>query len=150
KRWIVALYLLGVGSVYLPGIFKRLLDVLSPPAAAAPSPAFRSDSAEKPSPIRGRRGRLLRRALVAAGVGCVLAVLYVAPLVPNTIERDVLDTHELVHLGGMQRIAQGATPYIEARTQYGPGLQFVAYKLMQSTEFTLRGFRLAHMIMNLV
>src|SRR5262249_34269478 len=149
KRWIVALYLLGVGSVYLPGIFKRLLDVLAP-AVAVSSPLLKGDSLEEHGSIRACRERLLRRALVATVVGCVLAVLYVAPLVSNTIERNVLDTHELVHLGSMQRIAQGATPYVDARTQYGPGFQYVAYKLMQSTEFTLRGFRLAHMIMNLV
>ncbi len=145
KRWIVALYLLCVGLVYLPGIFKRLLE--DPQSGRVPS--LNGAAVQNQDAFHGPLRNVFIRALAAIIVGCALAVLYVVPLVPGTLERK-LDSHELVHLGSLQRISQGARPYVDARTQYGPGHQFVTYKLMQSTEFTLRGFRLAHMLLNLV
>ena len=61
-----------------------------------------------------------------------------------------MDSHELVQLGGVQAIWQGKRPFIDARTQYGPGQQFVGYKLVQATELSLRGVRASHLIMNFV
>jgi hypothetical protein len=133
KRWLVALYLLACCIVYLPGIFRRLL--ADPVEAAAVGVA---------SPL----GRLWLRGLAAVVAGSVIATLYVAPMLPGSLERFV-DAHEQVHMGSFQGMAQGGKPYIDVRTQYGPGHQIVSYEMMRSSEFTLRGFRLSQAWMNI-
>lgn len=134
KRWVVAAFLLVNGLVYLPGLFHRML---SPPAA------------DRPLAPAGAPAHRLARGLAAAVAGALLALLLVAPTLPSSVER-FLDVHEEVHLGAFQRIAQGAQPYIDARTQYGPGHQLASYQMMQATDVSLRGFRLTQAWMNLL
>ncbi len=148
KRWMIILYLLGIGLVYLPGLFKRTIEALAPSSGGTAT----SRRAWFPQDWNGfcaDAANVLNRGLAASIVGCVLAVLYVCYSIPGTLEQR-LDAHELVHLGPIQAISQGARPYVEAQTQYGPGHQFAAYKLMQSTEFTLRGFRASQLVINMV
>lgn len=134
KRWLVASYLLVAGLLHLPGLARRVL------LGAAAS--------DRTLVSRGR-GNALPRALVAGAIGCILAVLYVAPLLPATVDR-YLDMHDQVHLGAFQRIAHGAEPYLDARTQYGPGHQIATYAMMRASDFSLRGFRLSQAWLNLI
>ncbi len=134
KRWIIILYLLSVGIVYVPIVLRRLL-------GEAPSPA----------PTRGGvlsvpNGGYVILAVLVAGA---LSALYVATFLPTGLYR-FMDSHEWVHLGGFQRIAQGAAPYLDARTQYGPGYQIVTDWLMRHTGASLYGFRLSQAWLNLV
>lgn len=145
KRWIAASYLLGIVVIFLPGLCRRAIEVMSGAGSrhiVSDAPRLAADAAT------GAVSAIWRRALLAALVGSLLAVVYVAPLISRTLGR-TLDSHELVHLGGFQSIKQGGLPFIDARTQYGPGQQIVSYELMQATEFTVRGARLAHLLINL-
>lgn len=133
KRWLVASFLLASSVVYVPGLVRRALT--ASPVVAVLTPGWTGS-------------RIWRRLAGAVLAGSVLAVVYVAPMLPGAAERR-LDAHEQVHLGAFQRIAQGAVPYVDARTQYGPGHQIVSYALMRSGGFTLRGFRLSQAWLNL-
>jgi hypothetical protein len=132
KRWMIALYLLANGLVFIPGLSQRLL--FGDSALVRVAPAVRA----KPLGIA-----------LKITAGCLLALLYLAPMLPETLVR-FLDAHELVHLGGFQRITQGAAPYIDARTQYGPGHQILTYEMMRHLGVTLYGFRLSQAWLNLV
>lgn len=144
KRWIAAAYLLAVGLVYLPGLIKRVLDGGMFRASTVGSWVTETDDPARP--IAKEIGAI-RRALIASVVGCLLAILYVGSIASPALTRQ-LDTHELVQLGGLQAIANGATPFLEARTQYGPGQQLLIYKLVRLTEMSVRGARLAHLLVN--
>ncbi len=148
KRWMIILYLLGIGLVYLPGLCKRAIDALAP-SSDETATSRRAWFPQDWDGFWADAANLLNRGLAASIIGCVLAVLYVSYSIPGTLERP-LDAHEALHLGSLQAISQGAQPYIEAQTQYGPGHQLATYKLMQSTEFTLRGFRAAHLVINMI
>ena len=145
KRWIAALYLLAVGAAYAPGIMRRLLEMKSTIGHAG-----RMAGDERPlgsSQVR-ERSNTIGRLAAAICVGSILAVLYLMPLARPALERP-LDSHELVHLAGYQAMNQGATPFLEARTQYGPGQQLVLYSIGRHLEFSVRGFRAAHLLVNL-
>lgn len=145
KRWIAALYLLAVGAAYAPGIMRRLLEIKSMTGHAG-----RMAGDERPldsSQVR-EGSNTIGRLAAAICVGSILAVLYVMPLVRPALERP-LDSHELVHLAGYQAMNQGATPFLEARTQYGPGQQIALYSIGHHLEFSVRGFRAAHLLVNL-
>ncbi|MDQ2665181.1 MAG: hypothetical protein M3Z05_04150, partial [Gemmatimonadota bacterium] len=142
KRWVAAAYLSSVGLVYLPGLLKRLwedvhgatdaIDDSWSGAASAPSPTMRAHAT---------------RAFLALAAGSVLSLVYVASIAPPALTRP-LDSHELVQLGGLQAIATGAVPFLEARTQYGPGQQLLIDDLVRNTEMSVRGARLAHLMLN--
>ena len=55
-----------------------------------------------------------------------------------------------MHLGAMQRLHVGGTPFIGAKTHWGPGLQVTTFAVMQRAGFTLRGFRLSHLVLNMI
>jgi hypothetical protein len=74
--------------------------------------------------------RLALRAILAVTLSTGLAMLDVGAKVSAAMQRQ-LDKHETVHLGPIQRISQGATPYVDARTQYGPGHQIITYEMMR-------------------
>ena len=48
--------------------------------------------------------------------------------------------HSLVHLGALEQIRLGATPYVEARTQYGLGNQLLAMSSPKAFGFSNHGF----------
>jgi hypothetical protein len=139
KRWILALYGLGVVLVYFPAAMKRLLETLSDRAANAPQ-ILVPDGAWK----------LFWRRIAAVTVcGFLLAFLDIGPVISDGLAR-VWDQHELVHLGPLQKLAQGAVPYVGAKTQYGPGHQLITYLMMRQTEFTLLGFRASFFVLNII
>jgi hypothetical protein len=149
KRYVAALYLLGIGLTYLIGIIAVVLTRLRSEIPLS----FR----QNPAPVIPTRWSVveisfwLRRAIAAIFIGAVLAAIYVGPHVSSVVARpDALNFHENMHLGSLQRIAQGAVPYVEARSLYGPGLQIVDYHMMRATEFTAEGFRLSFARVNAV
>ena len=134
KRWLVALYGLGVGLVYLPLVAKEIANLLT--------------HSELPgTTASGARSHTSRFWAVHCAVAIVLAfvisIVLLAPPVSSSLEKP-LDKHEVMHLGPIQRIDNGAIPYVEAQTQYGPGHQIVSYYLMRSSEFSVVGFRASH------
>ncbi|MPZ30297.1 MAG: hypothetical protein GEV13_04745 [Rhodospirillales bacterium] len=58
--------------------------------------------------------------------------------------------HSLVHLGGLEQIRLGATPYVEAQTQYGLGNQLLAYVLTKALGFSNHGFYAGVLLVDVV
>jgi hypothetical protein len=139
KRWILALYGLGVVLVYFPAGMKRLLDTLSDRAVNAPELMVHE------------RARVLfwRRIAAVTSCGFLLAFLDIGPMISDGLV-NVWDPHELVHLGPLQKLAQGAIPYVGAKTQYGPGHQLITFLMMRQTEFTLLGLRASFFVLNII
>jgi hypothetical protein len=79
----------------------------------------------------------------------MLSILFVGPQVSEARSAR-LESHEWANLGALQRIHLGATPYVGAKNQYGPGRQIVTYAIMQWTGFTMFGFRLSEILLNVV
>ncbi len=138
KRWIIAIYALGVVLVYVPPAAQRWVEPIGEPAGKATCAA----------PM-ARLPVSAVRCICVLIIGFGLALLDIGPHIPGTLER-VWEAHELVHLGPFQRIANGGIPYVEAQTQYGPGHQLISYLIMRDTEFTLRGFRASFFALNLL
>jgi hypothetical protein len=139
KRWILALYGLGVVLVYFPAATKRLLDTLNGRAVNARQIA-----------VDGRAPRLFwRRVAAVTSCGFLLAFLDIGPVISDGLVK-FWEAHELVHLGSLQKLAQGAVPYVGAKSQYGPGHQLISYLMMRQTEFTLLGFRASFFVLNII
>jgi hypothetical protein len=60
------------------------------------------------------------------------------------------DIHSHVHLSALQQIKLGATPYLEAQTQYGPGNQLLLAALTDFVHFSNHGFLAANLLLNVV
>ncbi len=60
------------------------------------------------------------------------------------------DIHSHVHLSALQQIKLGATPYLEAQTQYGPGNQLLLSALTDLVHFSNHGFFAANILLNIV
>jgi hypothetical protein len=99
----------------------------------------------------------LRRGKIAWGMFGALSTLVALAIfsLPQwseqaaTVER-LTNIHLLVHLGALQRIREGATPYIEALTQYGPGNQLILYHLTEAFGFTAHGFMASNLLVNAI
>src|SRR5262245_1751543 len=102
KRWILGLFVLGVCLVYLPLALRRLIDCLR-------------GATSTPSGLIIEKKLSIRRCIVILLFGFGLALLDMGPHISTTLEQ-VWEAHELVHLGPLQRIAKGGTPYVEAQT----------------------------------
>jgi hypothetical protein len=138
KRWIIALYGLGVVLIYFPAAMKRFLDTWTDHAPNLPQ-ITAPDTATN----------LFWRIAAVTSCGFLLAFLDISPMISDGLVK-YWEEHELVHLGPLQKLAQGAVPYVGAKTQYGPGHQLVTYLMMGQTEFTLRGFRASFFVLNIV
>jgi hypothetical protein len=139
KRWMLALYGLGVLLVYAPAGIKRLFEI------------WKGGARHAPEIVLHARGQALFWWRIAAVTSCgfLLAFLDVGPVISDGLVK-VWDQHELVHLAPLQKLAQGAIPYVGAKTQYGPGHQVISYLMMQGTEFTLLGFRASFFVLNII
>ena len=126
KRWLLALYWLGVGTfLVLPRVMA--------------TGAERRDESR-----RGTQECVRYKALkivLAAGMAWYIA----GP--PWNLERyhTEIDGHEQVNLGPLQAIAKGYLPYVgPASSQYGPGSQLLTYGIMKgSGHFDLLSYRAA-------
>lgn len=63
---------------------------------------------------------------------------------------DFYDLHAHVHLSAFEQIRLGATPYLEAETQYGLGNQVLMYFLTGLVNFSNHGFFAANILLNAV
>jgi hypothetical protein len=140
RRWLLALYGLGVSLVYFPLVAKKIVDLLTRTEVAATAD----------SRVRARASRFgVVNCAVAIVSAFGISIVLLAPRVSSGLEKP-LNIHEVIHLGSIQRIDNGATPYVEAQTAYGPGHQFLSYHLMRFTEFSLVGFRASHVMLNML
>ncbi|MBM3647485.1 MAG: hypothetical protein FJX11_06805 [Alphaproteobacteria bacterium] len=109
--------------------------------------------ANRNTPRRSPWARLAGAALVA-----VLAYLWigaaalrdVAPAADGSALAPFYEYHSLVHLGALEQIRLGATPYLEARTQYGLGNQLLVYGVTQWLGFSNHGFYAAVLLIDMV
>jgi hypothetical protein len=131
KRQVVFAYLLIVAFV----LFHRAMVHLF----FAPTYGWRE------APAVPRRSWLARvgGAVVVAIVGyCWLGAGALRDVVPTdeaTLAR-FYEYHTLVHLGALEQIRLGATPYVEAQTQYGLGNQLLAFAFTKVFGFSGHGF----------
>src|SRR5262245_25292874 len=139
RRWLIALFALGVTLVYLPIGIKRFIDLLR----GQNIPDVVLDKACI------RKTDLVGRCAAAVGIGFALAAIHTGTYVPSALY-SYMDMHELVHLGHLLSIAQGAIPYVGAQSNYGPGQQIVTFEFMHNIEFTMRGFRASFFLLNIV
>jgi hypothetical protein len=136
KRWLTALYVVGVGIVFvLPVAFRALFD--------PPEPFVRVD-AQRPA-------RLVTR-IAGSLVVVAAAWLFAGPPWNVAHHHRPIDFHEQVHLGPLQAIDKGITPFVgPAATQYGPGSQLLTYGYMKAVGgFTVVGYRETTLLFNLV
>lgn len=125
KRQLVFAYLVIVAFV----LFHRaMVELLFAPA-----------SGWREAPAMPRRPWLARLAGAIAVAVLAYCWLGVDGLREATLTR-FYEYHSLVHLGGLEQIRQGATPYVEAQTQYGLGNQLLAYALTKAFGFSNHGF----------
>lgn len=125
KRQVIFAYLVIVAFV----LFHRaMVELFFAPAYGA-----------REAPAMPRRRWLAR--LAGAVIVAVLAYCWLGAeaLREETLAR-FHEYHALVHLGGLEQIRLGATPYVEAQTQYGLGNQLVAYALTKAFGFSNHGF----------
>lgn len=126
RRYIFALYWIAMGSViFLPvGIHALLYQ----PAAELPiSDSVLPNSAKE-------RWRILLAGLGKLLLAFSVAWFFAGP--PWNLEdyARYIDVHEHVHLGPLQAIKLGATPYLgPASIQYGPGFQLFQHVYMENT-----------------
>jgi hypothetical protein len=131
KRQVVFFYLLIVALV----LFHRAM------VQAFFAPTFGWHEA----PVAARRSWLMRVggavvvAVVAYGWLGAEALRDVVPADEATLAK-FYEYHTLVHLGALEQIRLGATPYVEAQTQYGLGNQLLAYALTKAFGFSAHGF----------
>lgn len=131
KRWLAALYGIAiVALVVVPPIWRRVMavDSTTPTPPSPPPPA---------APASRRNS--------AFAVVVVIALAWFAAGPPWHLDRHHrgIDHHEQVHLGPLQAIDKGYTPYVgPASTQYGPGSQLIQYFYMKTIGgFTVVGHR---------
>ena len=107
------------------------------------------------APVAARRSWLSRVvgavivAIVAYGWLGAGALRDVVPADEATLAR-FYEYHTLVHLGALEQIRLGATPYVEAQTQYGLGNQLLAYALTRAFGFSSHGFYAGVLLLDVV
>ena len=131
KRQIVFAYLVVVAFV----LFHRAMVSLF----FAPTYGWRE---VPPAPPRRWLARLAGAVVVAVVAYCWLGAEALRDVVPagEATLAKFYEYHSLVHLGALEQIRLGATPYVEAQTQYGLGNQLLAYVLTTAFGFSNHGF----------
>lgn len=103
-------------------------------------------------PRRSWPARLAGAVVVAVAAYCWLgaeALRDVVPVGEATLAK-FYEYHSLVHLGALEQIRLGATPYVEAQTQYGLGNQLLAYLLTTALGFSNHGFYAGVLLVDVV
>ncbi len=141
KRQPVFFYLAVVALV----LFHRAMVCLF----FAPSYGWR----EAPGvPRRSSLARLAGAVVVAVAAYCWFGVEVLRDVVPagEAALAKFYEYHSLVHLGALEQIRLGATPYVEAQTQYGLGNQLLAYLLAKAFGFSNHGFYAGVLLVDVV
>lgn len=103
-------------------------------------------------PRRSWPARLAGAVVVAIVAYCWLgaeALRDVTPASDATLAK-FYEYHSLVHLGALEQIRLGATPYVEAQTQYGLGNQLLAHVLIDAFGFSNHGFHAGVVLVDVV
>ena len=126
KRWLVAGYYIVLGAVLVLPVY------FAPRAAAAATEGLAFQTSWP--------GRVAAVASLAA-----IAWLFTGPPWNMARHHRPIDFHEQVHLGPLQAIDRGYSPFVgPASTHYGPGTQLFSYWSMKFQErFDVVGFRVA-------
>jgi hypothetical protein len=139
KRWLVALYGIGVATF-----------LLFPPAIDRWLSGRDSSVTVDPPKIASTRSWWRH----AGGILVLVAVAWYFTAPPWNVERHhrAIDFHEQVHLGPLQAIDKGYLPYVgPASTQYGPGSQLLTYAWMKSRgHFDIVSFREAQIVFHAI
>ncbi len=133
KRWLLALFALAVGLAYCPAVTTRLIDCWH-------------GCTMTPSNLQPRRIFALN--IIGMIIVAVVAAVAAAASYQVAALTSPLNPHEIVHLGPIQAIHSGRIPYVEAESQYGIGFQVLSYRFMKAFDFSIFGFRAAHLTAN--
>jgi hypothetical protein len=136
KRWIISLYFAAIAVIYFPVGANRLIDVL-----------FRKDTEHSLKGIKKQSSSFFLRLLTSATFGLIFCAIEMGWHSADIFQR-LVDSHEVVHLGSLQGILRGATPYVGAHSQYGPGYQTLCFLWMHYFSFSLQGFRTFFLLSN--
>ena len=96
--------------------------------------------------------RAVGAVVVAVAAYCWLGAEALRDVVPagEATLAKFYEYHSLVHLGALEQIRLGATPYVEAQTQYGLGNQLLAYGLTKAFGFRNHGFYAGVLLVDVV
>lgn len=109
----------------------------------------------RPMPV-GAGPRWPMRLLGAVAIAVLAYCWFGLPALPSigVVDDTALtrsyDIHSHVHLSALQQIKLGATPYLEAQTQYGPGNQLLLSGFTDLVHFSNHGFFAANILLNIV
>ena len=147
KRWLVASYWGACFiTVFLPSALCRCFQIVRAYSARTTEPEpdgavahEASGSGEVQRSALGGFCRTAAKVLLALG----LAAYFTGPPWHVPLRHRGIDHHEQVHLGPLQAIEKGHTPYLgPASIQYGPGQQLFTYAYMKlSGKFDMVGYR---------
>lgn len=132
-------------------VFLYLAVIVAVAAFAATNGVFSTLSLRTPKPETGNGWRAtLMRVSGAVAIAIASVVIFCVPFFNEIFlsPEKMTDIHVLVHLGSLQQIKDGATPYIEALTQYGPGNQLLLFYLTDMLGFTVHAFVLSNLAIN--
>lgn len=138
KRPFVFGYLAVGAFIVFHWLVVRLAEGAPPTGAVLPSASW---------PLRIAGGLL-----IAVMAFCWLGVpaLRGVSVVSDTALAKFFDIHSHVHLSALEQIRLGATPYLEAQTQYGPGNQVLMSYITDLVHFSNHGFSAANILLNVV
>lgn len=103
-------------------------------------------------PVRGWLSRAFGGLLIAILAYCGFAVpaLREVGVVDASALARFFDIHSHVHLASLEQIRLGATPYLEAQTQYGVGNQVLMNFLTGLLHYSNHGFFAGNVLLNVV
>jgi hypothetical protein len=121
--------------------FHWVVAALSSEVRHAP-PARQALPVAPPRSALERFGGAVLVTLIAFVLFC-LPILRDLTLLPGSGLAGFFELHSHVHLAALEQIRLGATPYLEASTQYGLGNQLLMYALTRAIDFSNHGFNAA-------
>jgi len=112
----------------------------------------RAVAAREYEPARDWLSRISGGALVAILAYCLFAVpaLRMVSAVDAQALARFFDIHTHVHLASLEQIRLGATPYLEAQTQYGVGNQVLTNFITGLVHYSNHGFFAGNVLLNIV
>jgi hypothetical protein len=150
KEWVPTMFLLGtLGVAVLLVAATRIVDAhewhpagagaLSWPSVARPAIAFDAPRGE----TRALTSTRVLLFIVRIGAGVAIAFYFFGPPWHIAFDPTPIDSHEEVHMSGLQAISAGFAPYVrESSISYGPGMQlFTSWYMHHVSSFSVVGFR---------
>lgn len=123
ERWLVLGYWLCVASaLFVPLLVSR-------------------SRAWWPSAVKGASEESTGAVARRIGLAAAAYWLWLGPPWNLDLLQRAMEWHEIVHLGPLQSLLVGKTPYLESGTQYGPGLQMLSLHYLEHFGVSLLSFR---------